>query len=74
MAEPNREREQQFAGMTVNERLFAAGLLDSYDSAVRSGERSKMIDLLMNVGLEPEAAVRTADAILADLTRFGRLK
>jgi hypothetical protein len=74
MAEPNREREQQFTGMTVNERLFAAGLPDSFDSAVRSGERKKMIDLLMNVGLEPEAAVRTADAILADPTRFGRLK
>jgi len=59
-----------YAGMTVNERLFAAGKLDRFDLAIRLGWRWWAIRILRSVDLEtPE---RTVDAILADPTRYGR--
>ena len=59
-----------YAGMTVNERLFAAGKLNLFDFAIRLGWRGWAIRILRSVDLEtPE---RTVDAILADPTRYGR--
>ena len=58
-----------YAGMTVNERLFAAGLLAVFDDAARKRDRDKMIELLRRVEVEtPEWSV---DAILADPGRYG---
>jgi hypothetical protein len=37
--------------MTINERLFAAGLLDAWDAAVRARNRGRMIELLQEVDL-----------------------
>lgn len=59
-----------YAGMTVNERLFASGKLGRFDIAIRLGWRWWAIRILRSVDLEtPE---RTVDAILADPTRYGR--
>ncbi len=41
--------------MTVNERLFAAGLLDEYDLAKASGERDRINAVLRQVGLQQDA-------------------
>ena len=38
--------------MTVNERLFEAGLMDKYDRAVASGDTKKINRILAKVGLE----------------------
>ena len=43
------EMEERYRGMTVNARLFAAGLLGDFDEEVCSGNRKKMIDLLDRV-------------------------
>ncbi|WP_308814978.1 hypothetical protein [Sphingomonas sp. GV3] len=52
-----------FDGMTVNERLFSTGLLDSFDVAVEARNRDTLITILSEVAVvDPEA---TADAILA---------
>lgn len=59
-------------GMTVNERLFANGLLDQFDDAIRSGDRTLMADILGRVKLSEEAE-RIVAAIMADPTRYGRL-
>jgi hypothetical protein len=69
--EPN--EKPKYSGMTVNERLFAAGLLETFDNAVRAGDRDGIIELLIKVEMEPDGAARTADSILAHPTRFGRL-
>ena len=37
--------------MTVNERLYAAGLLDNYDSAIASGDSEQVNAILARVGL-----------------------
>jgi len=40
-----------YSGMTVNERLFAAGLLDAWDAAVNARNRNRMIEVLLEVDL-----------------------
>ena len=47
--------------MTVNERLFSAGLLEAWDEAVKQRDRARMIALLMAVELAAEQAAFTAD-------------
>jgi hypothetical protein len=59
----------EFAGMTVNERLFAAGLLRDFDQAARRRDRARMIGILTQVAVDtPE---RTGDAILGDPETYG---
>lgn len=55
------------AGMTVNERLFEAGLLDLFDEAVRERDRPRLIELLAQV----DVSSKTADAILANPAFYG---
>ena len=55
----------RFAGMTVNERLFDAGLLDAWDEALRTRKRRRMIAILSQVQLS-EDAPQIADAVLAN--------
>ena len=58
-----------YSGMTLNERLFAAGLLGAFDDAARRRDRDVMIELLRRVEVEtPEWSV---EAILADPGRYG---
>jgi hypothetical protein len=59
----------KFLGMTVNERLFAAGLLEDFDEAARRRDRRKMIVILTQVAIDtPE---RTADTILQNPETYG---
>lgn len=52
--------EPDYGGMTVNERLFVAGLLDQFDDAARARDRARMIRLLSLVQVvDPEQSVNT---------------
>jgi hypothetical protein len=55
--------------MTINERLSAAGLLDTFDQAVTRRDRKAVLDILNRV--EAPSPDRTIDAILADPGRYG---
>jgi hypothetical protein len=57
-------------GMTTNERLFAAGLIDKFDSAARKRDRAKMIKLLSRVDLASQAET-IADMIIANPSKYG---
>jgi hypothetical protein len=63
--------DRRFAGMTVNERLFAANRLAAWDAAVRDGDRADMIRILEGVALDAGEAARIADQVLADPGRYG---
>ncbi len=65
--------EHKYDGMTVNERLFTANLLDAFDEAIRLANRERMIELLVKVEFSREAATRTTNSILSHPTRFGRM-
>jgi len=45
-----------YAGMTVNERLFAANLTAEYEAAVASGDLNRMNGILGKVGLKRDAS------------------
>ena len=62
-------RERKFAGMTTNERLFSAGLLATFNEAVRRRDRCGMIEVLEQVELGDQAA-EIADQILESPERY----
>lgn len=42
--------------MTLNERLFAAGLLDEFDHAIACGDKGSLAEMLRQVEVEPGLA------------------
>ena len=46
--------QDDFAGMTVNERLFVAGLMDSFDKAIAENNKEEVILILKKVNLNSE--------------------
>jgi hypothetical protein len=57
--------DRKFAGMTVNERLFAAGVLSRWDDACRRRDRQSMIEVLCEVEFSAVQAASTVDQTLA---------
>ena len=63
--------DDRFRGMTVNERLFEAGLFDEWDKAVDAKDASTMADILVRVSITPDEAMKTAATILANPKFYG---
>lgn len=49
------DEQIEFAGMTTNERLYAAGLIDEFDEAAKRRDSGKMNELLTQVDLGSQA-------------------
>lgn len=62
--------EPKYAGMTVNERLFAADLMDAYEAAAMNRDRTTMIAILVRAEMTLEQSEHTTDAILADPKKY----
>lgn len=60
-----------FAGMTVNERLFEAGLMAEFDEAARQRDQKRMIEILKKVELPHDQAEATSDAIISSPATYG---
>ena len=60
-----------YSGMTVNERLVAAGALDAYDIAARNRDLDSMVAILVDVQLPSAQARETSEAVLADPAKYG---
>lgn len=65
------EQRPDFGGMTVNERLFTAGLVGQFDAAIDAGDRDRAIDLLTRVAMSESSAATTVDAVLANPSKYG---
>ena len=61
----------ELGGMTVNERLWHCGLLDSFDAAIKEKNRSEAISILEATSLPTLAATETVDAIIGRLSSDG---
>lgn len=55
------ESSKKYSAMTVNERLFEAGLLNDFDKAVKKRNISKLLEILTKVELTHEQAQRIID-------------
>lgn len=64
------DEKPNYAGMTVNERLFTAGILDEWDAAARWRKRERMIELLGRVELAEEAE-QIVNAVLSNPHPYG---
>lgn len=64
-------RNPDFGGMTVNERLIAAGLLWQFDAAIDTGDRQGAVELLLQVAMSKSGAAATVEAVLANPTTYG---
>jgi len=63
--------ETELGGMTVNERLFAMGLLDQWDEAAQARDRSRMTQILSQCALSKEQCEETTDALLKNPSMYG---
>ena len=66
-----RPTDRELSGMTVNERLFACGLMDRWDAAAHGRKRDEMISVLCEVALTEKEAASTTDAVLANPSKYG---
>lgn len=60
-----------YGGMTVNERLVAAGLVEQFDGAIDAGDRHRAIETLKQVAMSEGSAASTVDAVLANPSSYG---
>jgi hypothetical protein len=60
-----------YRAMTVNERLFASGLLQEFDLAARGRDASRMTKILLQVQMTPEQAENTIRALLKNPEYYG---
>jgi hypothetical protein len=60
-----------YCGMTTNERLFSAGLLDEFDAAAIARDREKMVALLLATDVLSPTAEHIADVILGNPAQYG---
>lgn len=51
-----RPSKDEISGMTMNERLFACGLMEDFDSALRRGDRQAFTAVLTQVEFTEEQA------------------
>jgi hypothetical protein len=66
-----RPTDQELSGMTVNERLFACGMLSQWDAAVAARNRERMIAVLRAAALSETQAAQTTDTVLQDPGKYG---
>ena len=61
----------RYGAMTVNERLFVAGLIEQFDSAAEARDRERLIEILKLVEFTQEEAESIVTGLLADPRQFG---
>lgn len=50
--------DNQYKGMTVNERLYVSGLMEAFDRAVKESNVEKVTNLLKKVEITDESSIK----------------
>ncbi len=61
----------ELSEMTVNQRLYALGLLSKWEDAASAHEKPEMIAVLCEAAFTPEQAEWIATTVLADPEKYG---
>jgi hypothetical protein len=61
----------KYGGMTVNERLVVARLIEQWDHAVNTRDRDAMVEILKKVELPETESGRITDTILDNPAKYG---
>jgi hypothetical protein len=64
------QEQIDYRGMTVNERLYAAGLMADWEKAALARDRDRMVEILSKVGLAGQATT-ISEKILATPNFYG---
>ena len=67
------EASRRYAGMTMNERLWEAGLIPRWDAAAKARDRATLLRLCALVGIAegPTGRGWIVDTLLANPERYG---
>lgn len=60
--------DDQYKGMTVNERLYISGLMEKFDLAIKNKNVEEVIDILKKVEITDKSAIK------AILKEFGLIE
>lgn len=58
--------EQKYLGMTVNERIYASGLIDSFDKALVLKDVKKITEILKKLELNEESINAIIESLKLD--------
>ena len=61
----------KFAGMTMNERLYTAGIADKFDAAVRRKDKTVLMELLAQIEIPARQSQETIDLIFGNPAKYG---
>ncbi len=65
------QTEDKYSGMTINERLFEAGLLRQLHEAARRSGRVRLMSILGQAELSEEQVAETTDTLPAHPEKYG---
>ena len=60
-----------YSGMTLNERSFAAGLMNRFDRAAKDRDGEEMVHIMMQVSLSETDARWSTETILRNPKKYG---
>ena len=66
--------ERELSGLTVNERLFALGMLDDFDSAMAIGDRDRVKAILQRALVDPLSIERIVGKCATQPARPNRVR
>ena len=61
----------EYEGMTVNERLFASGLFESFEAAANARDRTRLIEILQATGLTVVQSTSSVNTVLNNPSKYG---
>ncbi|HAW76608.1 MAG TPA: hypothetical protein DCW74_12845 [Alteromonas australica] len=62
---------EELKGVTINERLFALKVTESFDAAIKSKNCKAAIEVLEQCGLSYSSALETVSSIFKNPKRYG---